>query len=100
MDFGSEICTSKNPSCNICIFDNDCKKFIQIKQSPQPKFKGSDREIRGKIIKHLIVNKNVNISSLNKIIETEENRLKHILKKLESEGIITIKNKKLIEISS
>ena len=100
MDFGSKICTSKNPSCNICIFDNDCKKFIQIKQSPQPKFKGSDREIRGKIIKHLIVNKNVNISSLNKIIETEENRLKHILKKLESEGIITIKNKKLIEISS
>ena len=34
------------------------------------------------------------------IIETEENRLKHILKKLESEGMITIKNKKLIEISS
>ena len=100
MDFGSKICTSKNPSCNICIFDNECKKFIQVKQSPQPTFKGSDREIRGKIIKHLIVNKNVDIFSLNMIIETEENRLKHILKKLESEGMITIKNKKLIEISS
>ena len=64
------------------------------------RFKGSDREIRGKIIKHLIVNQNVDISSLNMIIQTEENRLKHILKKLESEGMITIKNKNLIEISS
>ena len=99
MDFGSEICTSKNPSCDICIFDNECKKFIQVKKSPRLTFKGSDREIRGKIIKHLIVNKNVDISSLNMIIETEENRLKHILKKLESEGMITIKNKKSIEIS-
>ncbi len=100
MDFGSEICTSKNPSCSICIFDNECKKFIQFKQSPKQTFKGSDREIRGKIIKHLVVNNNVDISSLNITIKTEENRLKHILKKLESEGMITIKNKKLIEISS
>ena len=100
MDFGSEICTSKNPSCSVCIFDNECKKFIQVKQNPQPAFKGSDREIRGKIIKHLIVNNNVDISSLNILIKTEENKLKHILKKLESEGMITIKNKKLIEISS
>ena len=100
MDFGSKICTSKNPSCSICIFDNECKKFIQVKQSPQPAFKGSNREIRGKIIKYLIVNNNVDISSLNTIIKTEENRLRHILKKLESEGMIKIKNKKLIEISS
>jgi len=100
MDFGSEICKSKNPLCNVCIFDNECKKFIQVKQNPQPAYKGSNREIRGKIIKHLIVNKNVDISSLNMIIKTEEKRLKDILKKLENEGMITVKNKKLIEISS
>ena len=100
MDFGSEICKSKNPLCNVCIFDNECKKFIQVKQNPQPPYKGSNREIRGKIIKHLIVNKNVDISSLNIIIKTEEKRLKDILKKLENEGMITVKNKKLIEISS
>ena len=100
MDFGSEICKSKNPLCNVCIFDNECKKFIQVKQNPQPAYKGSNREIRGKIIKHLIVNKNVDISSLNIIIKTEEKRLKDILKKLENEGMITVKNKKLIEISS
>ena len=100
MDFGSKICKSKNPLCNVCIFENECKKFIQVKQNPQPAYKGSNREIRGKIIKHLIVNKNVDISSLNIIIKTEEKRLKDILKKLENEGMITVKNKKLIEISS
>ena len=46
------------------------------------------------------MNNNVDVSSLHILIKTEENKLKHILKKLESEGMITIKNKKLIEISS
>ena len=100
MDFGSEICKSKNPLCNVCIFDNECKKFIQVKQNPQPAYKGSNREIRGKIIKHLIDNNNVEMSSLKMVIKTEDNKLKNILKKLESEGMITIKNKKLIEIST
>ena len=40
------------------------------------------------------------MSSLKMVIKTEDNKLKHILKKLESEGMITVKNKKLIEISS
>ena len=100
MDFGSEICKSKNPSCSLCMFDNECKKFIQVEQTRQQTFKGSNREIRGKIIKHLIDNNNVEMSSLKMVIKTEDNKLKHILKKLESEGMITIKNKKLIEIST
>ena len=100
MDFGSEICKSKNPSCSLCMFDNECKKFIQVEQTRQQTFKGSNREIRGKIIKHLIDNNNVEMSSLKMVIKTEDNKLKNILKKLESEGMITIKNKKLIEIST
>ena len=100
MDFGSKICTSKNPSCSICIFDKYCSKFMENEKKSISKFKGSNREIRGKIIKHLTENKNVNISDLKKIITAEEKKLNEILKKLENEGIITIKNKKLIEISS
>ncbi len=100
MDFGSEICKSKNPSCSLCMFNNECKKFIQVKQTRQQAFKGSNREIRGKIIKHLIDNNNVEMSSLKMVIKAEDNKLKHILKKLESEGMITIKNNKLIEIST
>ena len=63
-------------------------------------FKGSNREIRGKIIKHLINNDNVEISSLNKTLEIEDSKIKPIIKKLADEGLVNIKNKKLIEISS
>ena len=100
MDFGSKICKSKNPLCNVCIFNNDCKKFFQEGKYAQTAFKGSDREIRGKVIKYLVNNENVNISSLNNMLEVEESKLTSILEKLESEGIISIKKKKLIEISS
>ena len=99
MDFGSKICTTKNPLCNECIFNNDCKKFFQISKHTQTTFKGSDREIRGKVIKYLVNNENIDISSLNQILKVEEARLNLILEKLRDEGMINIKKKKLIEIS-
>tara|TARA_B100000575_G_scaffold181926_1_gene146092 strand:- start:324 stop:1151 length:828 start_codon:yes stop_codon:yes gene_type:complete len=99
MDFGSKICTTKNPLCNECIFNNDCKKFFQISKHTQTTFKGSDREIRGKVIKYLVNNENIDISSLNQILKVEEARLNLILEKLKDEGMINIKKKKLIEIS-
>tara|TARA_B100001121_G_C18680645_1_gene618368 strand:+ start:1528 stop:2355 length:828 start_codon:yes stop_codon:yes gene_type:complete len=99
MDFGSKICTAKNPLCNDCIFNNDCKKFFQDTKYTQTIFKGSDREIRGKVIKYLVNNENINISTLNHILKIEEAKLNTILEKLENEGMISIKKKKLIEIS-
>ena len=63
-------------------------------------FKGSNREIRGKIIKFLVVNESVEISSLKKSLKIEDYKIESIIKKLADEGMINIKNKKLIEISS
>ena len=100
MDFGSKICTAKNPLCSECIFSNDCKKFFQDTKYTQSTFKGSDREIRGKVIKYLVDNDNIEISSLNLMLKIEESKLNSILEKLEIEGMISIKKKKLIEISS
>jgi len=100
MDFGSKICRSKNPLCNICLLEPNCKKFFQDTKYIQPTFKGSDREIRGKIIKYLISNENVEISTLNKTLEIKGSKINPIIKKLADEGMINIKNKKLIEISS
>ena len=100
MDFGAKVCTSKKPLCNVCVLEPNCQKFIQYKKQTQPGFKGSDREIRGKIIKYLINNDNVEISSLNKTLEIEDSKIKPIIKKLADEGLVNIKNKKLIEISS
>ena len=100
MDFGSKICTSKNPLCNSCLLEPSCKKFFQDTKYIQPAFKGSNREIRGKIIKYLINNENVEISALKKTLEIEDSKIKPIIKKLADEGMVNIKNKKLIEISS
>ena len=100
MDFGAMVCTSKKPLCNACVLEPNCQKFIQYKKQTQQAFKGSDREIRGKIIKYLINNENVEISTLNKTLEIDESKIKLIIKKLANEGMVNIKNKKSIEISS
>tara|TARA_Y100000768_G_scaffold148605_1_gene110937 strand:+ start:1139 stop:1966 length:828 start_codon:yes stop_codon:yes gene_type:complete len=100
MDFGSKICTSRNPLCAECVLEANCKKFFSSsKYTPVP-FKGSNREIRGKIIKFLVVNESVEISSLKKSLKIEDYKIESIIKKLADEGMINIKNKKLIEISS
>ena len=100
MDFGSKICISNNPQCESCILESNCEKFFQETKYIQPTFKGSNREIRGKIIKYLINNENVEISTLIKKLEIEDSKIKPIIKKLSDEGMVNIKNKKLIEISS
>ena len=100
MDFGSKICTSRNPLCTECVLEANCKKFFSnTKYTPVP-FKGSNREIRGKIIKFLVANEGVEISSLKKSLKLEDYKIEPIIKKLADEGMINIKNKKLIEISS
>ena len=99
-DISSKICRSKNPLCDSCLLEPNCKKFFQDTKHAQSAFKGSSREIRGKIIKYLINNENVEISSLNKTLEIEDSKIKPIIKKLADEGLVNIKNKKLIEISS
>ena len=100
MDFGAKVCTSKKPLCNVCVLEPNCQKFIQYKKQTQPAFKGSDREIRGKIIKYLINNEKVEISTLNKTLEIKDAKINPIINKLADEGMVNIKNKKLIEISS
>ena len=100
MDFGSKVCISKNPQCESCVLEPNCKKFFQDTKYIQPAFKGSNREIRGKIIKYLINNGNVEISTLMEKLEIEDAKIKPIIKKLSDEGMVNIKNKKLIEISS
>tara|TARA_Y100001958_G_scaffold151657_1_gene136855 strand:- start:841 stop:1668 length:828 start_codon:yes stop_codon:yes gene_type:complete len=100
MDFGSKICKSKNPLCEECVLEANCKKFFQDTKYTSEPFKGSNREIRGKIIKYLIDNENVDISSLKQTLKITDSKIKPIIKKLAEEGMINIKNKKLIEISS
>ena len=92
--------TSKNPLCKECVLEANCKKFFLDTKYTQEPFRNSNREIRGKIIKHLVVNESVKISSLKELLKIEDSRIESIIKKLSDEGMVNIKNKKLIEISS
>jgi len=76
------------------------KKFKHInkqsahyqKQSP---FQGSNRQIRGKIIKALLTHSKLSPSELSKIIKVESNKLEKIISQLEKEKLIKLKNNKL-----
>lgn len=58
----------------------------------QPSFKGSNRQIRGEILRILIKNKAVNISDLETRIPTvDSKKLRGILAQLENEGFIKIR---------
>ncbi len=60
MDFGSVVCTKKNPSCATCIFKESCTAVNQgllssEKTLSQKKFLGSVRWHRGQILKQLVL---------------------------------------------
>ncbi|MFX0071467.1 MAG: helix-turn-helix domain-containing protein [Candidatus Hermodarchaeota archaeon] len=57
------------------------------KQKP---FKGSNREIRGKILKLLLENSKLNIQELKKELKIEQKKLQLILKQLEKEGFVQL----------
>ena len=65
----------------------------------QAQFKGSNREIRGKILKILLNKKEILMTELETQLNVENKRLISILKQLEKEGFIE-NNKKVIKISN
>jgi len=83
MDFGSLVCTAKNPQCASCPLKNDCNFFRELQTltpeqqkkifettKKQPSFKHSTRYYRGQILKLIRENKTIE----------EEIVLTHILK--------------------
>jgi len=59
----------------------------------QPKFKGSDREKRGKILKYLIDNNKTTFSVLEGLLDCDSEQLKSILDKMIKDGLIVKQGK-------
>lgn len=59
----------------------------------QSKFKGSTRELRGKILKYLLKKPQITISDLSIKLKSNESRIREILIKLEKEGFLRIEDK-------
>ncbi len=100
MDFGSMVCTSLSPSCDICPLETECSKyFSKIKKSYQ-KFEGSNREIRGKVLKLLLNEDQISKEELINKLGEEEEKLNKALHGLQKDNLLNIKKNNIIEINS
>ena len=100
MDFGNSICKSSNPICNFCPLENSCSKYFYTYKSTKEKFKGSNREVRGKIIKLLINKGSTNNQKIFEEIDEDSDKVKKALQGLKKDNLIKFKKNNIIEINS
>lgn len=61
MDFGAQVCTARQPRCNVCPIEEHCAwndgpdpaRSSALTSKPQARFDGSDRQARGRLMKVL-----------------------------------------------
>ena len=99
MDFGSYICKSSNPKCDICPLEITCSKYLFEKNNSIEKFRGSNRELRGKLLKLLLENNKIKRDEIYIKINEKEEKIEKALYGLEKDNLIILK-KNIIEINS
>ena len=99
MDFGSSVCKGSNPMCDMCPIEKDCSKYFSNNKSTKEKFIGSNREVRGKIIKLLIREGHVNNQKLFEEIDEDSEKVHKALEGLKKDKLIKFKKNNIIEIT-
>ena len=100
MDFGSSICTSSNTKCDICPLEKNCKKYFLNSKNSIKKFKGSNRELRGKIIRLLLEENQISVKEIEKKIGEEESKIINAITGLKNDGLLKTRKNNIIEIIS
>lgn len=100
MDLGSSICTNSNPKCDICPLEKKCEKYILKSKISIEKFKGSNRELRGKIIKLLLVENKIAVKDIVKKTREDEEKIITAINGLKGDGLLKIRKNNIIEINS
>ncbi len=100
MDFGSSICKSSKPTCNVCPIENYCSKYFTKNKRSKEKFKSSNREVRGKIVKLLVNKGRINNQKLFKEIDEDSDKIEKALAGLQKDKLIKFKKNNIIEINS
>ena len=98
MDFGSSICTSSNAKCDICPLEKNCKKYFLDSKNSINKFKGSNRELRGKIIRLLLEENQISVKEVEKKIREDESKITTAITGLKNDGLLKISKNNIIEI--
>ena len=99
MDFGSSICKPRGPLCSDCPLEDACKKYFNYETRPIEKFSGSNRELRGKLIKLLLKKGKLNVKTIQQELDIDQDRLNEILKKMQKDGLVKLNTKNLVEIN-
>ena len=99
MDFGSSVCKGSNPMCDVCPIEKDCSKYFSNNKSSKEKFKGSNREVRGKIVKLLIKKGHIKNQKLFEEIDEDSDKIKKALDGLKKDKLIKFKKNNIIEIN-
>jgi len=100
MDFGSYVCKSSNPKCSICPIEDSCSKYFVKTNKTIEKFQGSNRELRGRLVKLLLENNAISTHDLYIKINEEEEKIDKALYGLERDNLIVLKKNNIIEINS
>lgn len=100
MDFGSAICTTKNPKCSICPLNELCKKYFTKSSPLQSKFKGSNREVRGKIIKLLTSEGSATQNQIIKELKINKEKVEIALNGLIEDEVLNKSSNNNFEINS
>ena len=98
MDFGSSICTGSNTKCDICPLEKNCKKYFVNSKNSIKKFKGSNRELRGKIIRLLLEENQISVKEMEKKIGEDESKIITAITGLKNDGLLKISKNNIIEI--
>ena len=100
MDFGSSICKSTNPTCSTCPIEKDCSKYFFNRKNSKENYKGSNREIRGKIVNLLVNEDSINNLKLLEELNEDSEKVKKALEGLKKDNLINFKKNNIIEINS
>jgi len=106
MDFGSLVCTSQRPTCDICPLKKLCKAYPQIltidtfqktKKTTVIPFKQTNRFIRGKIIDTLRKNNSLKITNIVLLFaEFTPERVIKVIDTLQKDNLIIVKNGRIL----
>jgi len=86
--------------CDMCPIEKNCSKYFLSNERSKEKFIGSNREVRGKIVKLLINKGHINNQKLFEEIDEDSEKIKKALEGLEKDKLIKSKKNNIIEINS
>lgn len=99
MDLGATICSVQHPKCTLCPVQKECKNpTLQIIKTKQPKFEGSWRMYRGKLVRLLTQQDHISILKARDELHLQEEQFEKLIKELEQEGFIK-KEKNIITLT-